>query len=113
MTEISAPAGQAGDLDTMPSGPTAAARVEAVVRALTVMRQRLGEPQSLRDLARAAYLSPFHFHRVFRSVTSVTPGRFLAAMRMAEAKRLLVETPISVTDISIAVGYSSFGTFTT
>ncbi len=113
MIETSAPTWPGRGLDTVPNGPTATARVEAVVRALTAMRERLGEPQSLRDLAQAAYLSPFHFHRVFHGVTSVTPGRFLAAVRMAEAKRLLVETPKTVTEISIAVGYSSFGTFTT
>jgi AraC family transcriptional regulator len=104
---------QLSHLRATPSGATAAARLDAVERAIVTMGQCLDEPQSLRDLARAAYLSPFHFHRVFRSVTSATPGRFLAAMRMAEAKRLLISSQISVTDISIAVGYSSFGTFTT
>jgi AraC family transcriptional regulator len=77
------------------------------------MRERLGEPLTLQDLARIAYLSPFHFNRVFRLVTGVPPGRFLAALRMSEAKRLLLESHISVTEICISVGYSSLGTFTT
>jgi AraC family transcriptional regulator len=77
------------------------------------MRERLEEPLTLSELARVAYLSPFHFNRVFRLVTGVPPGRFLAALRMSEAKRLLLESDMSVTDICISVGYSSLGTFTT
>jgi AraC family transcriptional regulator len=89
------------------------ARTTAVIAAITQMYEQLGEPQELRDFARTALMSPFHFHRVFRTVTAATPGRFLTALRMAQARRLLLETTMSATDISIAVGYSSFGTFTT
>lgn len=91
---------------------TARIRAGGVVRAITAMRERLGEHQELGDAARAALMSPFHFHRVFRSITMATPGRFLTAMRMSEAKRLLLESDMSATDISITVGYASFGTFT-
>jgi AraC family transcriptional regulator len=55
--------------------------------------------------------SKFHFSRVFQRVTGVSPGRFLSAMRLQEAKRLLVVTSLTVTDISHRVGYSSVGTF--
>ncbi|MET8092249.1 helix-turn-helix transcriptional regulator [Micromonospora sp. NPDC005220] len=77
------------------------------------MRQHLDEPHRLHDIARASLMSPFHFHRVFRMLTAATPGRFLTAVRMAEAKRRLLCDDASATDISMAVGYSSFGTFTT
>ena len=92
--------------------PTGAARLAAVVRAIRAMREQLAEPLSLGKLAHAAMLSPFHFHRVFRHVTATTPARYLAALRMAEAKRLLVRSPLSVTEICGAVGYASLGTFT-
>jgi len=92
--------------------PTGAARLAAVVRAIGVMRARIAEPLSLRKLAHAAMLSPFHFHRVFRHVTATTPARYLAALRMAEAKRLLVRSPLSITEVCGAVGYASLSTFT-
>jgi len=85
----------------------------AVRRVIYAMRERLAEPLTLQELARIAYLSPFHFNRVFRLVTGVPPGRFLAALRMSEAKRLLLESQLNVTDICVSVGYSSLGTFTT
>ena len=92
--------------------PTGAARLAAVIRAIRTMRAGIAEPLSLTRLAHAAMLSPFHFHRVFRHVTATTPARYLAALRMAEAKRLLVRSPLTVTEISGAVGYASLGTFT-
>lgn len=92
--------------------PTSAIRLAAVIRAIKAMREGLDERLSLTKLANAAMLSPFHFHRVFRHVTATTPARYLAALRMAEAKRLLVCSQLSVTEICGAVGYASLGTFT-
>ncbi|WP_305788071.1 helix-turn-helix domain-containing protein [Symbioplanes lichenis] len=86
--------------------------VRAVRRSIRVMREHLGDDYSLRELARSAWLSPFHFHRVFLKVTDSTPARFLAAWRMAEAKRMLATSRVSVTEICMRIGYSSLGTFT-
>jgi AraC family transcriptional regulator len=83
----------------------------AVARAIATMRDNLGEPLTVDDLARAALFSKFHFSRVFQRETGVSPGRFLSAMRLQQAKRLLVSTSLNVADISVRVGYSSVGTF--
>ncbi|OKJ46213.1 hypothetical protein AMK25_06805 [Micromonospora sp. TSRI0369] len=77
------------------------------------MKRELGRPLPLETLARLAPFSPFYFHRVFKQATSMTPARFLAALRMAEARRLLLRSSLTVTAISAQVGYSSVGTFTT
>jgi AraC family transcriptional regulator len=80
--------------------------------AIAHMRERYSEPLSLVDIARSAMLSRFHFSRVFRNATGVSPGRFLSAIRIYEAKRMLASTSLTVTDISLAVGYNSLGSFT-
>lgn len=84
-----------------------------MTRAIDSMRAGLAGPLSLADLARAGRYSPFHFHRIFREVTGVTPARFLAGLRMAEARRLLMHTGVTVAEVSRRVGYVSLGTFTT
>lgn len=84
----------------------------AVERAIISMWENYKEPLSLDDIACSAILSRFHFSRVFRGTTGVPPGRFLSAIRIYEAKRLLVTTSLSVTHISFEVGYNSLGTFT-
>lgn len=85
---------------------------QAVERAIKAMHTHLQELLTLEDLASIACLSPFHFHRVFRCLIGVPPGAFLAALRLQEARRLLLTTSLSVTDICFEVGYTSLGSFT-
>src|SRR2546421_4203100 len=92
---------------------TLAAQTEAVERAIQTMHTQLHEALTLEDLAAVAYLSPSHFHRVFRRLIGIPPGEFLLALRFQAARRLLLTTPLSVTDICFEVGYTSIGSFTT
>lgn len=91
---------------------TMVARAEAVERVIREMREHPEEPMSLENMAATALLSPYHFNRIFSEVTGVSPNRFLAALRFEAAKRLLLTTERSVTDICFEVGYNSLGTFT-
>jgi AraC family transcriptional regulator len=84
----------------------------AVERVITTARERLCEPISLQDMSRVAYLSAFHFNRVFHQITGLPPNKFISAMRLDEAKRLLLNTNLSITDICFEVGYNSLSTFT-
>ncbi len=84
----------------------------AVERAIKCIWERYDESLTLADLARSAILSKFHFCRTFSESTGVSPGRFLSAVRVYQAKRLLLSTSMNVTDISFAVGYNSLGSFT-
>lgn len=115
MPVTSEPVPRAGMLPALPSAreSTRLAWHQAVERAVDVMRGSIADPLTLDALARSALLSPYHFHRVFRLVTGIPPGRYLTALRMAEAKRLLLCTSQRVTDVCFAVGFESLGTFTT
>ena len=84
----------------------------AVRRAIGLMHERYHEPITLTDLAAEVFISPFHFSRLFAKATGVTPGRYLTAVRMFEAKRLLLTSGMTISDIVCSVGYSSVGTFT-
>ena len=86
---------------------------DAVEKAILFMTARLDEPITVDDLAKTASFSKFYFTRLFQRETGVSPGRFLSAMRLEEAKRLLVTTSMRVAEISHRVGYTSVGTFTT
>jgi len=92
---------------------TLAAQTQAVERAIQTMHTHLRELLTIEDLASVAYLSPSHFHRVFRRLIGIPPGDFLSALRFQAARRLLVTTSLSVTDICFEVGYISTGSFTT
>lgn len=90
---------------------TLLAHRKAVVRAVGMMRERLCEEISLQDVADAAYVSPYHFSRVFRALAGIPPGQFLSALRIQRAKRLLLDTDLDVTDVCFEVGFNSLGTF--
>ena len=79
----------------------------AVEGAVACMRERFGDPLTITDLAENAALSRFDFSRLFRQETGVSPGRFLAAVRIGEAKKLIDTTAMDFPDIAAAVGYAS------
>lgn len=85
----------------------------AIENAIRVMHTHLHERLTLADLASAAYLSPYHFNRVFHQVVGIPPGEYLSGLRLQTARRLLLTTSLSVTDICFEVGYTSPGSFTT
>ncbi len=85
----------------------------AVKQAILSMRKRYYEPITLQEIAAEVFVSPFHLSRIFARDTGVTPGRYLTSIRLFEAKRMLLNTSLTVSDIVCSVGYSSVGTFTT
>ncbi|MEM9553197.1 MAG: AraC family transcriptional regulator [Acidobacteriota bacterium] len=91
---------------------TIACHRRAVERVIAAMHANLADDMTLEDMADIAIMSSFHLNRVFRQLTGVPPCRYLTALRLQAAKRLLVTTNLSVTDISFEVGYNSLGTFT-
>lgn len=95
--------------DVRPS--TIAAHHEAVERVIRMMHDRIDEPLTLQEMSRKAYISPYHFNRIFRQITGIPPNQFFYALRLETAKRLLLTTNTSVTDVCFDVGYNSLGTF--
>ncbi|MFD2472383.1 helix-turn-helix domain-containing protein [Amycolatopsis silviterrae] len=83
--------------------------MDAVV---TAAAANLSSPPSVDEMARIACLSKYHFVRVFHEVTGLTPARFVTALRLREASRLLLLSEMAVMDVGTAVGYSSAATFT-
>lgn len=84
-------------------------RAEAAIRS---MRKFLPEPPSIQELAEEARVTPWHFIRIFRRAVGIPPGAYLAALRIAQAKKLLLDTPDRVTDICFDLGFESLGSFT-
>jgi len=61
----------------------------------------------LEDAAAEACMSQYHFARQFKEAFGQTPMQYLANVRMTEARRLLVNTDMSVAEVSCHLGYSS------
>lgn len=83
-----------------------------VRRAVELMHAHLERELPLEELASAAYLSPFHFARLFKKVTGASPHAYLASLRIERAQTLLAATDASVSEIAARVGYGSPSHFT-
>jgi AraC-like DNA-binding protein len=81
-------------------------------RSIELMHTQLDQDLSLKALAAASYLSPFHFARLFKKLTGASPHNYLAAIRATKAQLLLAETELSITEVGARVGYLSGSHFT-
>jgi AraC family transcriptional regulator len=81
-------------------------------RAIELMHSHLSRELPLEEIAAAAFLSPFHFARLFKKLTGASPHAYLANLRVARAQSLLAETDLSISEVSARVGYSSPSHFT-
>jgi AraC-like DNA-binding protein len=80
-------------------------------RARDLMDREYARPLDVAELARAALMSPAHFSRQFRAAYGETPYAYLMTRRIERAKALLRSGELSVTDVCLAVGCTSLGSF--
>lgn len=76
-------------------------------RAASLLSGRLDDPPSLADLASAAAVSPFHFHRIWRALTHETVGQTILRLRMEASQELLLVKDTSVTETATALGFGT------
>jgi AraC-like DNA-binding protein len=75
------------------------------------LEAQTAELHPLSDLARTAGLSPYHFLRVFKGVTGVTPHQWLLRARLREAAHRLATSRAPVTEIALEVGFDDLSNF--
>jgi AraC-like DNA-binding protein len=69
------------------------------------------QPLTVAALARRAHMSPAHFSRQFRAAYGETPYAYLMMRRIERAKALLRRGDMSVTEVCMAAGCTSLGSF--
>ncbi|MBD8624748.1 MULTISPECIES: bifunctional DNA-binding transcriptional regulator/O6-methylguanine-DNA methyltransferase Ada [unclassified Pseudomonas] len=90
--------------------PTPTAHHSQLVAAACRQIEASDAPPELSALAERAGLSPWHFHRVFKAVTGLTP-RSYASARRAQKVREQLQQGKSVTETLYASGFNSSGRF--
>jgi len=84
---------------------------ERIVTAKVFIDDNLEQPINLEQISRQAYLSKFHFHRIFTAVYKRTPLQYLTQKRIERARILLAKEGISITEVCNCVGFESLGSF--
>ena len=93
-----------------PDGPALATLHAATVAKVCRLIEGAERVHSLSELAAAAGLSSYHFHRIFKAIAGVTPRAYAVAQRAKRVRRELARSP-TVTDAIFDAGFNSGGRF--
>jgi transcriptional regulator GlxA family with amidase domain len=76
------------------------------------MRRRLSHRITTKEIAASLELSDSHFRRAFKTATGVTPYHWLLSARIVEARKLLKEATLPLSEVAIAAGFGDQSHFT-
>lgn len=82
-----------------------------LLNAIELMENNIEEPLQVDELARYSGCSRRQLERLFKDTLNTTPARYYRSLRLDHGHGLLVETDMSVADVSIASGFRNFHHF--
>ena len=91
--------------------PEELANLAHLRRARDLMDREYERPLNIAAIARSAFMSPAHFSRQFRAAYGETPYSYLMTRRIERAQWLLRRGDMTVTEVCMAVGCTSLGSF--
>jgi AraC family transcriptional regulator len=86
---------------------------EKIIMAREVLLQHIGEPITIKELSRKVAINECYLKKGFKELFGSTIFDFYQSQRMEHAKYLLYEKGLSVTEVSMLLGYSSISHFST
>ncbi len=83
-----------------------------IQKALIFIQENLDKPLTLKEVAKAASFSEYHFHRIFSAAMEETPGEYITRKKLERAaNKLAYSSRTSVSQVAIEFGYSSVSSF--
>ena len=86
---------------------------EKIIKARELLIQHIGEPITIKELSRKVAINECYLKKGFKELFGTTVFDFYQSQRMEHAKYLLYEKGLSVTEVSLMLGYSSISHFST
>ena len=84
---------------------------QRIDESLNYIEKNLKNKIRLKDLAKNAYYSDFHFHRLFTRTTGMKVREYIQKRRLAEGARELKDTRSTITDIAFSYQFNSLEAF--
>lgn len=84
---------------------------EGIQSAIRYIEDNLTEPLEMADIAAKAYVSAFHFQRIFSALCGMTVGEYIRSRRLTLAAQELSRSEIKVIDAALKYGYESPDSF--
>ncbi|HMJ47121.1 MAG TPA: AraC family transcriptional regulator [Ferruginibacter sp.] len=86
---------------------------EKIIKAREILLQHIGEPITIKALSRKVAINECYLKKGFKEIFGTTIFDFYQSQRMEHAKYLLYDKGLSVTEVSLLLGYSSISHFST
>jgi AraC-like DNA-binding protein len=86
---------------------------EKITQARAILLEHIGEPLTIKELSRKVAINECYLKKGFKEMFGTTIFDFYQGQRMEHARYLLYEKGLSVTEVSIMLGYSSISHFST
>lgn len=86
---------------------------EKIIKAREILLQHIGEPITIKALSRKVAINECYLKKGFKEIFGTTIFDFYQSQRMEHAKYLLYDKGLSVTEVSLILGYSSISHFST
>lgn len=87
-----------------------ATKAPQLEKAIEMMRANLEQPNSLKELAKVAAVSPKTLERLFQRELGMSPGRYFQMIRLSHARALVEETDLAASEIATRTGFASTAT---
>lgn len=85
---------------------------DGIQNAIQYIEDNLTKELDIRRIAEKAYISPFHFQRIFSALCGFTVGEYIRSRRLTAAAQELSLSDAKVIDIALKYGYESHDSFT-
>ncbi len=86
---------------------------EKIIKSREILIQHIGEPITIKELSRKVAINECYLKKGFKEMFGTTIFDFYQSQRMEHARYLLYEKGLSVTEVSMLLGYSSISHFST
>ncbi len=86
---------------------------ELAYKTMKYIETHYSESLSLRVIAESLHINQYHLHHIFKRIVGVTPLEYLIQERILEARRLLQESNLTVTEVALTVGFVNAAHFST
>lgn len=90
-----------------PDGPVGGLPKSALRRSVDYINDNLGQTLRLDEIAREAAVSPYHFARLFKASTGLSPHRYVIERRVRRAEELLLREDAQIAEVARAVGFAN------
>jgi AraC family transcriptional regulator len=95
--------GRRRDHETGPRGGLPAAALRSVT---DYVEENLAEGLTLEEISAVAHMSPFHFSRLFKASTGLSPHRYVVGRRVERARELLAKTALPLHEVACLAGFT-------